>query len=129
MKIHPYFTFIHFAVIAVILLVATVLVCRSKKIPYIKLLNWKVMLLSLLPTFLGAFYKEHGFSGMYRYRSYGFPRKIFEIYNNIDGTTPVVRVYSQMNWGYLLQNWILFYLFINLIFILFKNENHHSKTV
>lgn len=122
MKIHPYFTFYHFLGLIIILLIINVVIIKSKKENLKKLWNWKVLLVSFLITLLGLFYVETGVSGTFNFKSYGFPRKIFEMYHIIPAfeKDAPVRVYSKMNWENLLQNLLLFYGFILLVFNLLK---------
>lgn len=120
--IHQHFTFMHFLAIAGVLLLLNILLLKydRRKIS----VAWQVVVGAFLLTILGFIYRETGTSGTYNFTKYGFPKPIFEISRimerfdkNVD-----VRVFSAVRWKNLVQNWALFFLFLNLIKEIFRKK-------
>lgn len=79
--------------------------------------RWWTVIAAVVITLLGAFYTEKGVSGTYDVARYGFPRPIFEINRIIPAfeRDAAVRVHTQLHWEYVFQNFILTFLFSELI--------------
>lgn len=117
MHIQNHFTFTHFLVSFIILLAVNLVLIKIRKDSFKSFWNWKTLGTAFAATLLGLFYIETGASGTYTFKSYGFPRKIFEMYHIIPSfeKDAVVRVFSKLNWGNLLQNFLLYYLLLKII--------------
>ncbi len=120
MNFHNQFTFYHFLLLSIILLIINILFLKFKKKPLKEFFSWKVLLFSILFTFLGLFYSEFRRSGDWFIDSFGFPRGFFE-YKELRKSNGFTFFTTQyFNIFYFSQNLILFYLVSNLILKFFK---------
>ena len=124
MKIHPFFTFNHFLVLFVILLTVNLVLIKIRKGSLKSLWNWKILSFAFAATLLGLFYIETWASGTYTFKSYGFPRKIFEMHHIIScfEKDAAVRVFSKMIWKNFLQNFLLYFLMLHIIFEIIRKR-------
>ena len=122
MNIHNQFTFNHFIVFSIILLVANLLIFKFRKRDWRELFNWKLILLALAITFLGLFYSEISHSKDWIVKTYGFP-KFFYLEKRPFGGPFCIEIFIQ-EFKYLnfIQDFMLFYLSLNLIKTIFKKS-------
>ena len=122
MSIHNQFSFIYFIAFTVILLVVNLLIFKFKKRDWREFFNWKSILLALVFTFLGLFYSEITHSNDWIVKTYGFPR-CFYLTKKPFGEPICVEFFIQ-EFKYLnfIQDFILFYLSLNLIKTILKNS-------
>ena len=124
MNIHSQFTFLHFLLIGIILLIANVVFQKFKRRKFKEIFNLWMIIPAFLITILTAFYQEKFCSGMYCGTRYGFPRQIFDMAHYIGKDQVDVRVISKMHWDYLFQNFLLIFLFLNIIKNIFTNNKN-----
>ena len=122
MNIHNQFTFNHFIIFLIFLLVVNLLIFKFKKRDWREFFNWKSILLALVFTFLGLFYSEISHSKDWIVKTYGFPR-YFYLTKKPFGEPICVEIFIQ-EFKYLnfIQDFILFYLSLNLIKTILKNS-------
>ena len=120
MNLYTQFTFLHFLILSIILLIFNLFLIKYKNQNFKSLLNWKVFIIALIITFLGLFYYEMRYSGDWLLKSFGFPRDFyvqkFSTNNNSFVRFDVIR-FDYINF---FQNLILYYLISNLIYKLLK---------
>ena len=115
MNIHSQFTFLHFLLIGFILLIANVVLQIFKRRKFKEILNLWIIIAAVIITILTAFYQEKFCSGMYCGTRYGLPRQIFDMAHYIGKDQVDVRVISKIHWNYFFQNFLLIFLFLNII--------------
>ena len=122
MNIHNQFSFKYFIVFIVILLAVNLLIFKFQKRDWRELFNWKLILLTLAFTFLGLFYSEISHSKDWIVKTYGFPN-FFYLEKKSFGEPICVEFFIQ-EFKYLnfIQDFILFYLSLNLIKTILKNS-------
>ena len=122
MNIHNQFTFNHFIIFLIFLLVVNLLIFKFKKRDWREFFNWKSILLALVFTFLGLFYSEISHSKVWIVKTYGFPN-FFCLTKKTFGEPICVEFFIQ-EFKYLnfIQNFSLFFLSLNLIKTIFKKS-------
>ena len=122
MNIHNQFSFIYFIAFTVILLAVNLLIFKFQKRDWREFFNWKSILLALVFTFLGLFYSEISHSKDWIIKTYGFPN-FFYLEKKSFGEPICVEFFIQ-EFKYLnfIQDFILFYLSLNLIKTIFKKS-------
>lgn len=122
MNIHNQFTFTHFVVFSIILLIVNFLIFKFKKRDGREFFNWKLILLALIFTFLGLFYSEMSSSGDWNEENFGFPRSFYiEKLSKIPSAYVKFEIF-RIDYFNFLQNFTLFFLSLNLIKIIFKKS-------
>ena len=122
MNIHNQFSFKYFIVFIVILLAVNLLIFKFQKRSWREFFNWKSILLAFIFTFLGLFYSEISHSKDWIIKTYGFPN-FFYLEKKSFGEPICVEFFIQ-EFKYLnfIQDFILFYLSLNLIKTILKNS-------
>lgn len=122
MNIHNLFSFNHFIIFSIILLVANLLIFKFQKRDWRELSNWKSILLALAFTFLGLFYSEISHSKGWIIKTYGFPQ-FFYLTKKPFGEPICVEFFIQ-EFKYLnfIQDFLLFFLSLNLIKTIFEKS-------
>lgn len=122
MNIHNQFSFNYFIVFSIIFLVVNFLIIKFQKGDWRELYNWKLILLALIFTFLGLFYSEISHSNGWIVKTYGFSQ-FFYLEKKTFGEPICVEFFIQ-EFKYLnfIQDFLLFYLSLNLIKTIFKNS-------
>ena len=120
MNIHNQFTFNHFIIFLIFLLVVNLLIFKFKKRDWREFFNWKSILLALVFTFLGLFYSEISHSKGWIVKTYGFPRYFYLTKKPFGGPFCVEIFIQEFKYLNFIQDFILFYLSLNLIKTIFK---------
>ena len=122
MNIHNQFTFNHFIIFLIFLLVVNLLIFKFKKRDWRELFNLKLILLALVFTFLGLFYSETTHSNDWIVKTYGFPRYFYLTKKPFGGPFCVEIFIQEFKYLNFIQDFILFYLSLNLIKTILKNS-------
>ena len=122
MSIHNQFTFNHFIIFLIFLLVVIFLIFKFKKRDWREFFNWKLILLALVFTFLGLFYSEISHSKDWIVKTYGFPRYFYLTKKPFGGPFCVEIFIQEFKYLNFIQDFILFYLSLNLIKTILKNS-------
>lgn len=122
MNIHNQFTFNHFIIFLIFLLVVIFLIFKFKKRDWREFFNWKLILLALVFTFLGLFYSEILHSKGWIVKTYGFPRYFYLTKKPFGGPFCVEIFIQEFKYLNFIQDFILFYLSLNLIKTILKNS-------
>ena len=122
MNIHNQFTFNHFIIFLIFLLVVIFLIFKFKKRDWREFFNWKSILLALVFTFLGLFYSEISHSKDWIVKTYGFPRYFYLTKKPFGGPFCVEIFIQEFKYLNFIQDFILFYLSLNLIKTILKNS-------
>lgn len=111
---HNEFTFYHFLILSVILLIVDIFILKFRKINWRDLLNWKILLLALVVTLLGLFYSELNFEKDWKIISYGFPKGFY--FEKISLGKQIFMKFTITRFDYMnfIQNFILYFLLINI---------------
>ena len=122
MNIHNQFSFNYFNVFTVILFAVNLLIFKFQKRDWRELFNLKLILLALAFTFLGLFYSEISHSKVWIVKTYGFPN-FFCLTKKTFGEPICVEFFIQ-EFKYLnfIQDFLLFFLSLNLIKAIFKKS-------
>ena len=122
MSIHNQFTFIYFIAFTVILLAVNLLIIKFQKRDWRELFNLKLILLAFIFTFLGLFYSELSHSNDWIVKTYGFPRYFYLTKKPFGGPFCVEIFIQEFKYLNFIQDFILFYLSLNLIKTILKNS-------
>ena len=122
MNIHNQFTFNHFIIFLIFLLVVIFLIFKFKKRDWREFFNWKSILLALVFTFLGLFYSEISHSKDWIVKTYGFPRYFYLTKKPFGEPICVEFFIQEFKYLNFIQDFILFYLSLNLIKTILKNS-------
>ena len=122
MNIHNQFTFNHFIIFLIFLLVVNLLIFKFKKRDWRELFNLKLILLALVFTFLGLFYSEISHSKDWIVKTYGFPRYFYLTKKPFGGPFCVEIFIQEFKYLNFIQDFLLFYLSLNLIKTIFKKS-------
>jgi hypothetical protein len=121
MNIHNQFSFNYFIVFSIIFLVVNFLIIKFQKGDWRELYNWKLILLALIFTFLGLFYSEISHSNGWIVKTYGFSQ-FFYLEKKTFGEPICVEFFIQeFKFLNFIQDFLLFFLSLNLIKAIFKN--------
>ncbi len=121
MSIHNQFSFIYFIAFTVILLAVNLLIIKFQKRDWREFFNWKSILLALVFTFLGLFYSEISHSKGWIVKTYGFPRYFYLTKKPFEEPICVVFFIQEFKFLNFIQDFLLFFLSLNLIKAIFKN--------
>ena len=122
MNIHNQFTFNHFIIFLIFLLVVIFLIFKFKKRDWREFFNWKSILLALVFTFLGLFYSEISHSKDWIVKTYGFPIYFYLTKKPFGGPFCVEIFIQEFKYLNFIQDFILFFLSLNLIKTIFKKS-------
>ena len=122
MNIHNQFTFNHFIIFLIFLLVLNLLIFKFKKRDWREFFNWKSILLALVFTFLGLFYSEISHSKDWIVKTYGFPRYFYLTKKPFEEPFCVEIFIQEFKYLNFIQDFILFFLSLNLIKTIFKKS-------
>lgn len=122
MNIHNQFTFTHFIVFSIIFLVVNLMLFKFQQRDGREFFNWKLILLALVFTFLGLFYSEISNSNDWMVNTYGFPRSFYLTKKPSEEPICVEFYIQEFKYFNFLQNFILFFLSLNLIKTKFKKS-------
>lgn len=120
MNIHNQFTFNHFIILSIILLIVNFLIFKFKERNRKELFNQKLILVALVLTFLGLFYSEMSSSGDWLENSFGFPRSFYIEKISRNPSAFVKFEIFRIDYLNFIQNFVLFFLLLNLIKEFFK---------
>ena len=120
MSIHNQFSFIYFIAFTVILLVVNLLIFKFKKRDWREFFNWKSILLALVFTFLGLFYSEISHSKDWIVKTYGFPKFFYLEKKTFEEPICVEFFIQEFKYLNFIQDFLLFFLSLNLIKAIFK---------
>ena len=121
MSIHNQFSFIYFIAFTVILLAVNLLIIKFQKRDWREFFNWKSILLALVFTFLGLFYSEISHSKDWIVKTYGFPRYFYLTKKPFEEPICVEFFIQEFKYLNFIQDFLLFFLSLNLIKAIFKN--------
>ena len=121
MSIHNQFSFIYFIAFTVILLAVNLLIIKFQKRDWREFFNWKSILLALVFTFLGLFYSEISHSKDWIVKTYGFPRYFYLTKKPFEEPICVEFFIQEFKFLNFIQDFLLFFLSLNLIKAIFKN--------
>ena len=121
MNIHNQFTFNHFIIFLIFLLVVNLLIFKFKKRDWRELFNLKLILLALVFTFLGLFYSETTHSNDWIVKTYGFPKFFYLEKKPFEEPICVEFFIQEFKFLNFIQDFLLFFLSLNLIKAIFKN--------
>lgn len=121
MNIHNQFTFNHFIIFLIFLLVVNLLIFKFKKRDWREFFNWKSILLALVFTFLGLFYSQTTHSNDWIVKTYGFPRYFYLTKKPFGEPICVEFFIQEFKFLNFIQDFLLFFLSLNLIKAIFKN--------
>ena len=121
MNIHNQFTFNHFIIFLIFLLVVIFLIFKFKKRDWREFFNWKSILLALVFTFLGLFYSETTHSNDWIVKTYGFPKFFYLEKKPFEEPICVEFFIQEFKFLNFIQDFLLFFLSLNLIKAIFKN--------
>ena len=121
MNIHNQFTFNHFIIFLIFLLVVNLLIFKFKKRDWRELFNLKLILLALAFTFLGLFYSEILHSKGWIVKTYGFPKFFYLEKKPFEEPICVEFFIQEFKFLNFIQDYLLFFLSLNLIKAIFKN--------
>ena len=121
MNIHNQFSFIYFIAFTVILLAVNLLIIKFQKRDWREFFNWKSILLALVFTFLGLFYSEISHSKDWIVKTYGFPRYFYLTKKPFEEPICVEFFIQEFKFLNFIQDFLLFFLSLNLIKAIFKN--------
>ena len=122
MNIHNQFTFNHFIIFLIFLLVVNLLIIKFQKRDWRELFNLKLILLALAFTFLGLFYSEILHSKGWIVKTYGFPKFFYLEKKPFEEPICVEFFIQEFKYLNFIQDFILFYLSLNLIKTILKNS-------
>ncbi len=127
MNIHTQFTFNHFLILAILLLVLNLILMKVKKVHFKIFFNWKILIVVMIVTLLGLFYSEIKHSGDFMIKSFGYPRDFYfeKVVRKTNGFT--LFTISYFNYFNFIQNFILYFLSLNLIIKIFKKSKNLEK--
>ena len=121
MSIHNQFSFIYFIAFTVILLAVNLLIIKFQKRDWRELFNLKLILLAFIFTFLGLFYSELSHSNDWIVKTYGFPRYFYLTKKPFEEPICVEFFIQEFKFLNFIQDFLLFFLSLNLIKAIFKN--------
>ena len=121
MNIHNQFSINYFIVFIVILLAVNLLIFKFQKRDWREFFNWKSILLALVFTFLGLFYSEISHSKDWIVKTYGFPRYFYLTKKPFEEPICVEFFIQEFKFLNFIQDFLLFFLSLNLIKAIFKN--------
>ena len=121
MNIHNQFTFNHFIIFLIFLLVVISLIFKFKKRDWREFFNLKLILLALAFTFLGLFYSEILHSKGWIAKTYGFPKFFYLEKKPFEEPICVEFFIQEFKFLNFIQDFLLFFLSLNLIKAIFKN--------
>ena len=121
MNIHNQFSFNYFIVFTVILLAVNLLIFKFQKRDWRELFNLKLILLAFIFTFLGLFYSELSHSNDWIVKTYGFPRYFYLTKKPFEEPICVEFFIQEFKFLNFIQDFLLFFLSLNLIKAIFKN--------
>ena len=121
MNIHNQFTFNHFIIFLIFLLVVNLLIIKFQKRDWRELFNLKLILLALAFTFLGLFYSEILHSKGWIVKTYGFPKFFYLEKKPFEEPICVEFFIQEFKYLNFIQDFLLFFLSLNLIKAIFKN--------
>jgi hypothetical protein len=122
MNIHNQFTFNHFIIFLIFLLVVNLLIIKFKKRDWRELFNLKLILLALAFTFLGLFYSEILHSKGWIVKTYGFPKFFYLEKKPFEEPICVEFFIQEFKFLNFIQDFLLFFLSLNLIKTIFKKS-------
>ena len=122
MNIHNQLTFNHFIIFLIFLLVVNILIFKFKKRDWREFFNWKLILLALVFTFLGLFYSEISHSKDWIVKTYGFPKFFYLEKKPFEEPICVEFFIQEFKFLNFIQDFLLFYLSLNLIKTIFKKS-------
>ena len=120
MNIHNQFTFNHFIIFLIFLLVVNLLIIKFQKRDWRELFNLKLILLALAFTFLGLFYSEILHSKGWIVKTYGFPKFFYLEKKPFEEPICVEFFIQEFKFLNFIQDFLLFFLSLNLIKAIFK---------
>lgn len=120
MDFHNQFSTIYFLVLLFVLIIANFVVIKRRKLSWKLLLDWKIILLTLIITFAGLLYSETSNSKDWIIKTFGFPRYFYlkKYLANTDHflSFGILRI-DYINF---IQNFVLFFLVVGFIFLWMK---------
>jgi hypothetical protein len=122
MNIHNQFTFNHFIIFLIFLLVVNLLIIKFQKRDWRELFNLKLILLALAFTFLGLFYSEILHSKGWIVKTYGFPKFFYLEKKPFEEPICVEFFIQEFKFLNFIQDFLLFLLSLNLIKTILKNS-------
>ena len=120
MSIHNQFSFNYFKVFSIIFLIVNLLIIKFQKRDWRELFNLKLILLALAFTFLGLFYSEILHSKGWIVKIYGFPRYFYLTKKPFGEPICVEFFIQEFKYLNFIQDFLLFFLSLNLIKAIFK---------
>ena len=121
MNVHNQFNINYFIVFIVILLAVNLLIFKFQKRDWRELFNLKLILLAFIFTFLGLFYSELSHSNDWIVKTYGFPRYFYLTKKPFEEPICVEFFIQEFKFLNFIQDFLLFFLSLNLIKAIFKN--------
>ena len=122
MDFHNYFTSTSFLALLFVLIIANFAVIRQRKLSWKLLLDWNIILLTLIITFAGLLDSGTSNSKDWTIKTYGFPKYFYlkKYSANTDHflSFEIVRI-DYINF---IQNFILFFLVISFIVLLIRKK-------
>ncbi|PJJ67235.1 hypothetical protein CLV73_1237 [Chryseobacterium geocarposphaerae] len=118
MNFHNQFTTAYFLIVLCVLTIANFVVIRQRKLSWKLLLDWKIILFTLIITFLGLLYTEISVSKDWKIETYGFPKYFYLKKSSIGKDNFLSFGIVRFHFINFVQNFILFYLLVNLIWII-----------
>jgi hypothetical protein len=118
-KMHTSFTFYHTVIISLVSLTGIVLLSKILNINLRVVFPASVLLIllvvALFITLAAALYTSQSHSGMYRVKSFGFPRWFYQIRTETGGLSTKLILYR-----YFIENLVVWFCFCSFIYFLFK---------
>lgn len=127
MDFHNQFTFFYFLAILIILLIVNYIALKAKKQNWKTLLNWKILMVAIIITFLGLLYTEISMSKDWKIETYGFPKYFYLKKSSIEKENFLSLGIVRFHFINFIQNFILFYFLINFIWIIGKPQKGNKK--
>ncbi|MFC3158227.1 hypothetical protein SAMN05443633_110102 [Chryseobacterium arachidis] len=120
MDFHNHFTTTYFLALLSVLIIANFAVIRQRKLNWKLLLDWKIILLTLIVTFAGLLYYETSNSKDWIIKTYGFPKYFY--LKKYSANTDHFLSFGILRIDYInfIQNFVLFFLVVGFIFLWMK---------
>ncbi len=120
MDFHNYFTTTYFLALLFVLIIANFVVIRQRKLSWKLLLDWKIILLTLIITFAGLLYSETSNSKDWIIKTYGFPKYFYLKKYSVGADHFLSFGILRIDYINFIQNFVLFFLVVGLIFLWMK---------
>ncbi|WP_345199628.1 hypothetical protein [Chryseobacterium ginsengisoli] len=124
MDFHNQFTTIYFLVLLFVLIIANFVVIKRRKLSWKLLLDWKIILITLIITFAGLLYSETSNSKDWIIKTFGFPKYFY--FKKYSANTDHFLSFEIVRIDYInfIQNFALFFLAISFIFLCMKRRKN-----